>query len=490
MNVRPTVLLLLCLSLPNLTWAASPQSTGSSPPAAAAKQKSAAAKPQTCRDIMRALAEPGPVKVEFEALTLDVPPGLLFLRAEHAKELSKRQCGNPLLEGSMGLVLPTGTAQGELLLGHFGVGHLQENPLDERLLLASRKRLDPGTAMQTLDWHTPPTYDRAKHRATWALDTLTGGAPALHEEAYVLGRWGFVSVTHFGKPEVVTAMHPALLKVLDGIQFKPGARYEDYDAHADGASRKDLNTYAEDLLQRLGDDASPPTAQPRSQPGPQASSGQTTTAARPSAPSEQPTCMNTMRALAIAGPMKVEFEKFTFDVPAGFFFLGEERSKDLLKTRCALGWEPYWLGLIMPSDKQAALILTYKNVGYFRDERPLDAIQILATVKERYQRPELMITGWHTRPSYHRGKHQLTLAADTTQTGTPAVIDQGWVLGRNGFVALYNTGKPDEVKAVHAALLNLLNGIQFKKGARYKDYVAQDGEAVQGDLNTLLQKNL
>lgn len=104
--------------------------------------------------------------------------------------------------------------------------------------LNERHRGDGESEIEAVGWLYPPEYDRARHRLVWAVDGREKGVPrkanALERCLSVtLGREGHISMNLMTDRAKLAADIPDMLKVLDGLAYNQGKRYEDFNASSD-----------------------------------------------------------------------------------------------------------------------------------------------------------------------------------------------------------------------------------------------------------------
>lgn len=82
-------------------------------------------------------------------------------------------------------------------------------------------------------WSEPPRYEKNVHHLVWALLIHADDGDSVNFNTRVLGRRGVVSLNLVCDPSELAADKPEVADLLAGTSFKPGARYEDFEAKHD-----------------------------------------------------------------------------------------------------------------------------------------------------------------------------------------------------------------------------------------------------------------
>ena len=94
-------------------------------------------------------------------------------------------------------------------------------------------------AQHLVGWAQPPSYDPASHSVIWAQNFKFGDTPvnSLNYDVRLLGRRGVLSLNMLSEMPKLEETRKAAEKFAASVEFKPGARYADYqpgkDAKAD-----------------------------------------------------------------------------------------------------------------------------------------------------------------------------------------------------------------------------------------------------------------
>lgn len=192
---------------------------------------------------------PGPATVTLgeKLARLDVPAGMLFLGRDDTIHVLRR-AGNPTDGSEIGLVHPANpTDKFFIVIEHQPIGHIADDDLlDLDALMASvvkaqgeqnedRKRR-ALTQITITGWAEPPRYDHPTKRMTWAVKAKSGKEELVNYRTRLLGRDGFLSFNLVTDPAAFPHDKKAVLGVLAGTSYLPGARYEDYQPGKDRES--------------------------------------------------------------------------------------------------------------------------------------------------------------------------------------------------------------------------------------------------------------
>ncbi len=115
------------------------------------------------------------------------------------------------------------------MLQEFREGTAQENK--ERAKMGV-----PG--MEILGWVQPPTYDAARQRLVWSMNSRDIGAKddepqGVNYNTYALGREGYMSLNMVGAYSDLATLKPIAEQQLAALQFNDGKRYVDFDQKKD-----------------------------------------------------------------------------------------------------------------------------------------------------------------------------------------------------------------------------------------------------------------
>lgn len=200
----------------------------------------------------RAAARNGPVDIELNAEgVLHLPAQHVFVPQPQASALLQAM-GNPGTDPRLlGMVFPAGDGNWFMTVRYEASGHVKDDDAkdwnaDDLLEsykkgteAANEERVKMGTAaIEVLGWAEKPQYEAATHRLRWAMSSRDKGAPAeapqgVNYNTYALGREGYFSLNLVTALAELPTHKPAAQALLAALDFKPGRRYEDFDAKTD-----------------------------------------------------------------------------------------------------------------------------------------------------------------------------------------------------------------------------------------------------------------
>ena len=81
-------------------------------------------------------------------------------------------------------------------------------------------------------WSEPPVYQAQSHHMVWGMRLKRDNATieTVNFNTRVLGRKGYVAVNLIDDAQAIEASKPAAAAILAATTYKPGSRYEDFDA--------------------------------------------------------------------------------------------------------------------------------------------------------------------------------------------------------------------------------------------------------------------
>lgn len=183
----------------------------------------------------------GPTALDLgRGLTIDLPPGYVFLAQPEAGELMKRM-GNLHNENLLGLVASkVAENQWLVVVRYEESGYIRDDEeVDADALLkaikegteeANEERAKQGFRPLIIDgWAEPPRYDRALHHLVWAMNAHSDDGTSVNYNTRMLGRRGFVSLNLVTDGGELAKYKPEATKLLSATRFGPGSRYEEFD---------------------------------------------------------------------------------------------------------------------------------------------------------------------------------------------------------------------------------------------------------------------
>lgn len=152
------------------------------------------------------------------------------------------------------------------------------------------------------------------------------------------------------------------------------------------------------------------------------------------------------------------------------------------------------VGLVMPASDNATwfLLFEYFDVGYVKDDEKdkIDADAILKNIKEGTEAankmrtekgmPTINVLGWHEKPHYDPGSHNLVWATLAEANGARNVNYTVKLLGRQGYVSAIFVGDPESLAAAKPDVEALVSKFSYKKGKSYAEFVKGDKVAQYG----------
>ncbi|MBC8038121.1 MAG: DUF2167 domain-containing protein [Rhizobiales bacterium] len=197
-------------------------------------------------------AKPGPSDITLgEQAVLHLPPEMAFMPRTESEAFMKA-VGNGIGEGFFGIVVPKSESQFWIMtVNHTAQGYVKDDDAkswnaDELLQSLKdgteeqnkeRERLGV-TALDIIGWIESPHYDAGAHRLVWSMKAVDRGAASdalatVNFNTYALGRDGYFEFNLITTDDVIGTEKPYAQAVLAALDYKPGKRYEDFDASTD-----------------------------------------------------------------------------------------------------------------------------------------------------------------------------------------------------------------------------------------------------------------
>ena len=207
---------------------------------------------QVWDDVAQA-ARKGPVDVPLaDEAVLHVPDGEVFVPQPQA-DLLRNLEGNPGTDPQMlGVIMSRDPkASWFMSVRYESAGYIKDD--DARSWDADKmlQEFREGTAqenkerakmgvpgMEILGWVQPPTYDPARQRLVWSMNSRDIGAKddepqGVNYNTYALGREGYMSLNMVGAYSDLATLKPIAEQQLAALQFNDGKRYVDFDQKKD-----------------------------------------------------------------------------------------------------------------------------------------------------------------------------------------------------------------------------------------------------------------
>ncbi len=188
---------------------------------------------------------------------------------------------------------------------------------------------------------------------------------------------------------------------------------------------------------------------------------------------------------SLKGKVHVDDAPFSITLPEEFSFLDANTSREILVN--------YWgndpekvgnvVGFIIPDtisfveDLNRGIILTYRPVGHVNDDRMrifsfdklLDAIRESSPGSEVY---------WAWEPDYNMNRHRLSTPLVYVENGRDTVYNgHQMIFGRDGVILTDPVVETGDLQWLFDHEEEMINGIVYNDGARYKDYAGKPDEA-------------
>jgi uncharacterized membrane-anchored protein len=197
-------------------------------------------------------AKQGPADVTLgDEAVLHVPAEMAFIPKAEATVLMEAW-GNSSNERFFGLVVPKSESQDWVIsIDHTAEGYVKDDEAkdwDKDALLQSLKdgteeqnkvRKEKGLPeLEIAGWIEPPAYDVTAHRLVWSIKGVSRGATAgepatVNYNTYALGRDGYFELNLLTSDATVANEKQYAKQVLAALDYKPGKRYEDFNASTD-----------------------------------------------------------------------------------------------------------------------------------------------------------------------------------------------------------------------------------------------------------------
>ena len=175
------------------------------------------------------------------------------LGAQDAQRVLEQLWGNPPDSSVLGMIVPGNTKLSDahswaVVLTYSGDGYVSDEDaqsIDYNDLL---KEMQEGTASSNAEreragygsivlhgWAEAPRYDQGSNKLYWAKDLQFSGSEShtLNYDVRALGRNGYLSMNAVASIEDLAAIKAGMPKVIDMVEFDPGARYADFNSSTD-----------------------------------------------------------------------------------------------------------------------------------------------------------------------------------------------------------------------------------------------------------------
>jgi len=207
---------------------------------------------QLAWDAASKAATRGPAEITLgDQAILHLPAEMAFVPKTEAVALMK-SWGNSVDDRFMGMVTPTSDSEYWVMtVDHTAEGFVKDDDAKNWNADEMLKSLREGTeaqneerqkmgiaALDIVGWIEPPAYDTGSHRLVWSMKAVERGAaqdaPAtVNYNTYALGRDGYFQIDLLTADNVIEKEKPYVRAVLAALEYKPGKRYEDFNADTD-----------------------------------------------------------------------------------------------------------------------------------------------------------------------------------------------------------------------------------------------------------------
>ena len=197
-------------------------------------------------------ATQGPSDVPLnDQAVLHLPSDMAFVPKTETAALMKAW-GNSSDDRSLGLVVPKDQQQYWTVTVDFTAeGFVKDDDakkwnanellqsLKDGTEAQNKQREEMGIkALDVIGWIESPNYDASNHRLVWSLKAVERGAetgtPAVvNYNTYALGRDGYFELDLLSSDERVENEKRYARAVLAALEYKPGKKYEDFNASTD-----------------------------------------------------------------------------------------------------------------------------------------------------------------------------------------------------------------------------------------------------------------
>ncbi len=210
------------------------------------------------------------------------------------------------------------------------------------------------------------------------------------------------------------------------------------------------------------------------------------------APQGTPTIAQQIRALHwVEGPTQVSVgTNATFDVPAGYRFLGPADTVKFMALTQNLSSDDSET-VFAPNDFAWWGVFNYTDAGHVSDQEKIDPDALLSTLRSTQERankqlsargwPTLQIVGWEQAPFYDPQTHNLSWAMEARDSNGGEVINYNTrLLSRTGFTAATLVDDPRTLQASVSQFKNVVAGYRFVGNQTYASYKPGDKTAEYG----------
>lgn len=196
----------------------------------------------------------GDVAIGSGLATLHLGEDFRYIGPEQTDRILEEAWGNPPGPPTLGMIVPADTSPVDPAAG-WGViityvedGHVEDDDAEDidydELLEEMKKDTEAQNPARTsqgyppmhlVGWAEPPSYQADQHRLYWAKELAVDGdaETSLNYAIRVLGRKGVLELNAIARTSQMSAIKPAMERVLSRVEFDVGNRYADFDPDID-----------------------------------------------------------------------------------------------------------------------------------------------------------------------------------------------------------------------------------------------------------------
>lgn len=174
-----------------------------------------------------------------------------------------------------------------------------------------------------------------------------------------------------------------------------------------------------------------------------------------------------------------------FTLPRGFAILHFQGTQQL--NRLTENPQTNECATIAASDMTWFAMLDYDRIGYVSDNGKVDADKLMESIKEglavgnraraRSGWAPLEMVGWIQKPKYDVNVNQLVWSTRLVSDGHESVNYETRLLGREGVIEVILVYAPEDEQRAIKEFTQLLKGLSFVSGKRYRDFKPGDKRA-------------
>ncbi len=185
---------------------------------------------------------PCEIKLGTNLATLKLPKDFAYINKEHTREFLKKQANDD--PNSLGVIYSMHKGdEFSVFLSFSDAGYVEDGDADKLKPAEILDGYKQGTeannearkakgipALHVVGWETEPKYEKSKHIVIWSLLAQSDGSAekTVNYNTRMLGRTGVLEVNLVCEDKELSKYKAPLSKILDGVSYDQGSRYEDY----------------------------------------------------------------------------------------------------------------------------------------------------------------------------------------------------------------------------------------------------------------------